>query len=110
MPKAITSRVLVKIAKHKKRAGGIYFPEDLAAKQNEARQLAEIVELGPGAFQNLKTNPSNDIPVKVGDKVYISRFSGIKFENGSAPVYEDFDLRMIWDEDILAIHEEGDPI
>lgn len=110
MPKAIGFRILVKVKKHKKSQGGIYFPEETAAKQNEARLVAEVVSVGSEAFKTLKSNSSGLPWCKEGDTVYISRFSGMEFKDGSAPIYEDYNLRLVNDEDILGIFEEGDPI
>lgn len=110
MPKAVGFRILVKVKKLNKSAGGIYYPEDLKNKQDEARLVAEVIEIGPDAFSSLKSNPSRIPWCKVGDIVYISRFSGMEFKEGTAPIYEDYNLRLINDEDILGIFEEGDPI
>ena len=85
--KPIGERLLIKpIEEELKSAGGIVLPE----KAKEKSQKAEVVEIGS----------SDEISVKVGDKVIFAKYSGNEIK------IEDKDYVIIDWSDILAKIEE----
>lgn len=98
-------KVLIRLKElEEKTKGGIYLPESTKATEEEAHQMATVVNYGPAAFTTgLGDLPSEwDIKPKIGDIVLINRYSGIKFEKeGISGKY-----RLINDKEILAIIKE----
>lgn len=110
MPKAIGPKILVKVKKKERRTeGGIYLPEAKLELEDDAKTVAEVVEVGSEAYKGLAKNPSEKPWVKVGDMIYISRYGGRIFKDGTAEIYKDYVLRIINDEDVICLFEEGDP-
>ena len=72
--KPLGDRVLIKrLEKEEKTAGGII----LAATAQEAPQMAEIIEVGPGEVVDGKIVP---MQVKKGDKVFFAKYTGTEIK------------------------------
>ncbi|MBR3511735.1 MAG: co-chaperone GroES [Clostridia bacterium] len=94
MIKPISDRVLIKmIEEEEKTKSGIL----LASPSQEKPQMAEVIEVGPGAV-NME-GVKKEMTVKKGDKVIIGKYSGTEIK------YEGVNYLIVNEEDILAIVE-----
>lgn len=91
MIKPLSDRVLVKMkeAEETTKSGII-----LASKSQEKPQIAEVIEVGPGAKIDGKIE---EMCVKKGDNVIVSKYAGTEIK------YEGVDYIIVKQEDILAI-------
>ena len=93
MIKPLGSRVLIKMKEGEETTkSGII----LASNAQEKPQIAEVIEVGPGEKIDGKIEEMN---VKKGDNVIISKFSGTEVK------YEGTDYIIVKQDDILAIVE-----
>lgn len=93
MIKPLADRVLVKMVETEETTkSGII----LSAGAKEKPQIAEVLEVGPGAISEGK---KTEMYVKKGDKVIISKYAGTEVK------YENEDYIIIKQDDILAIVE-----
>lgn len=91
MIKPLEDRVLLKMVElDQTTKSGIILP----ASSQEKPQIAEVVEVGPGKFENDK---KIEMIVKVGDKVITNKYSGTEVK------YEGTDYIIVKQSDILAI-------
>ena len=89
-------------------AGGIVIPEDSAKKNDIAQMKAEVVAIGPLAFEMEKkyekdygVNLNGFVP-KVGDIILMAKYAGVNVKHNGE------DYRIIKDEDVTVVLEEGD--
>ena len=93
MIKPLADRVLVKMVESEETTkSGII----LSSSAKEKPQVAEVLEVGPGAENDGKKTP---MYVQKGQKVIISKYSGTEVK------YDDQDLIILKQDDILAIVE-----
>lgn len=91
--KPLADRVVVKLVEaEEKTKTGIF----LTASAQEKPQVAEVVAVGPGAYEDGKLIP---MEVKVGDKVITSKYSGTEVKMDGA------EYTIVKQSDILAIVE-----
>jgi len=94
--KPLFDRVVLKIEKEQtSNVGGIFLPD----MSKEKSQIATVVAVGAGGNIDGK---ETKMEVCVGDRVLFSKFAGTEFK------YENEDLLIIKQTDILAIIEKGD--
>ena len=102
----VGEKVLVKrILTERKTAGGILIPESNAQKQDIANIKAQVVEIGPLAFQEerrfeLTFNRVPTVP-EAGQFVCMARYAGYDIEGKDGEMY-----RVIADADVTAILDE----
>ena len=93
MLKPLGSRVIIKMIESEETTkSGII----LAGNATEKPQIAEVVEVGPGAEVDGK---SEKMLVKKGDKVVVNKYAGTEVK------YEGENYIIVKQEDILAIAE-----
>ncbi len=93
MLKPLQDRVVIKMLESEETTkSGII----LSASSKEKPQIAEVIAVGPGLKQDGKIVP---LEVKTGDKVVVSKYSGTEVK------YEEEDLIIVRENDILAIVE-----
>ncbi|MCL2859079.1 MAG: co-chaperone GroES [Oscillospiraceae bacterium] len=93
MIKPLADRVLVKMIESEETTkSGII----LSSNAKEKPQVAEVLEVGPGTENDGKKTP---MYVQKGQKVIISKYSGTEVK------YDDQDLIILKQDDILAIVE-----
>ncbi|MBR7097998.1 MAG: co-chaperone GroES [Clostridia bacterium] len=91
--KPLADRVVVKLVEaEEKTKTGIF----LTASAQEKPQVAEVVAVGPGAYEDGKLIP---MEVKVGDKVITSKYSGTEVKMDGT------EYTIVKQSDILAIVE-----
>ena len=91
--KPLADRVVVKLVEaEEKTKTGIF----LTASAQEKPQVAEVVAVGPGAYEDGKLIPMD---VKVGDKVITSKYSGTEVKMDGS------EFTIVKQSDILAIVE-----
>ena len=91
--KPLADRVVVKLVEaEEKTKTGIF----LTASAQEKPQVAEVVAVGPGAYEDGKLVP---MEVKVGDKVITSKYSGTEVKMDGS------EFTIVKQSDILAIVE-----
>ena len=91
--KPLADRVVVKLVEaEEKTKTGIF----LTASAQEKPQVAEVVAVGPGAYEDGTLIP---MEVKVGDKVITSKYSGTEVKMDGA------EYTIVKQSDILAIVE-----
>ena len=89
----LSDRVVVKLVEaEEKTKTGIF----LTASAQEKPQVAEVVAVGPGAYEDGKLIPMD---VKVGDKVITSKYSGTEVKMDGS------EFTIVKQSDILAIVE-----
>lgn len=94
--KPLGDRILVKrLEAETKTSGGIYLPESAKEKP----QTAKVIAVGEGKV-NENTGKRNEVPVKKGDTVLLSKWGGteIKVDND--------DLLIVNVDDILGVVEK----
>ena len=91
--KPLADRVVVKLveAEEKTKTGIL-----LTASAQEKPQVAEVVAVGPGAYEDGKLIP---MEVKVGDKVITSKYSGteVKMDGNEYTIVKQSDILAIVD-------------
>ena len=93
MIKPLSDRVLIKMTeKEETTKSGII----LASAAQEKPQIAEVIEVGPGAKEDGKLQ---EMCVKKGDNVIVSKYSGTEVK------YEGVEYIILKQDDILAIVE-----
>ena len=93
MIRPLSDRVLVKMKESEETTkSGII----LASNAKEKPQIAEVIEVGPGKLLDGKRE---EMGVKKGDKVVISKYAGTEVK------YEGEEYIILKEEDILAIVE-----
>ncbi|MCI8699836.1 MAG: co-chaperone GroES [Clostridia bacterium] len=93
MIKPLSDRVLIKMKEGEETTkSGII----LAGSSKEKPQIAEVIEVGPGAKVEGKIEEMN---VKKGDNVIVSKYSGTEIK------YEGTEYIIVKQDDILAIVE-----
>lgn len=93
MLKPLQDRVVIKMLESEETTkSGII----LASTSKEKPQIAEVIAVGPGMKVEGKVVP---VEVKKGDKVVVSKYSGTEIK------YEEEDLIIVREEDILAVVE-----
>lgn len=100
MIKVLGHRVLVEVSKvEEKSEGGIILaaPKHLA-QERQGKEKGKVIGIGSTAYKELGDGKPW---VKLGDTVYFQRYGGIMLKDKE----EDKDLRILNDEDILAIIE-----
>jgi co-chaperonin GroES (HSP10) len=106
--KALGPNLIIRVDTRKleKTSGGIYIPEVI--KTEQAREEAEIIQLGEDAFTDLK----EENRPKVGDFVVIPKYEGRilgrDIEDVVKEKIDDFELRVVSDTRILALIEVND--
>ncbi len=75
---------------------GIVIPESVTGKEQIAQIVATVVEAGAGAWADTLGGDW----AKAGDRVYIGKFTGMKFTGK-----DDVEYRMVSDLDIVAVIE-----
>lgn len=91
MIKPLSDRVLIKMKEVQETTkSGII----LAGASKEKPQIAEVIEVGPGARFDGKLEPMN---VKKGDSIIVSKYAGTEIK------YEGEEYLIVKQEDILAI-------
>ena len=89
--KPLADRVVVKLveAEEKTKTGII-----LTAASQEKPQIAEVVAVGPGAYEDGKLIP---MEVKIGDKVITSKYSGteVKMDGNEYTIVKQSDILAI---------------
>ena len=94
MIKPLSDRVLIKMKeKEETTKSGII----LAGASQEKPQIAEVIEVGPGAKEN---GELREMYVKKGDNVIVSKYSGTEVK------YEGEEYLIVKQDDILAIVEK----
>lgn len=93
MIKPLSDRVLIKMkeAEETTKSGII-----LTTNSQEKPQIAEVIEVGPGAVKDGKLQ---EMYVKKGDSVIVSKYAGTEVK------YEGVDYLIVKQEDILAVVE-----
>ncbi len=89
--KPLADRVVVKLVEaEEKTKTGIF----LTASAQEKPQVAEVVAVGPGAYEDGKLIP---MEVKVGDKVITSKYSGteVKMDGNEYTIVKQSDILAI---------------
>lgn len=91
----VGDRVLVKLRKAENvSAGGIVLATPSRSRMEQlAECIAEVVEVGPLAWEDMVGGPW----ARVGDKVMISKYAGIAHQEGDA------EFRLIAAVDVLAV-------
>jgi len=95
MLKPFDARVIVKKPEREEQtASGIILPDTV----NEQGQTAQgvVVSVGRGS-RNMSTGEWMPIPIKEGDKIIYSKFSGIEVQ------YEEEDYFIVAERDIIAV-------
>ncbi len=101
------TKILVKpVETERVTEGGIVIPESEAKKYDDAGFKAEIIEIGPCAFQNdiehFKYMEKGGFVPKVGDYIYMAKWAG------KTVLGRGGDYRIINDEDVTAVLEDKD--
>jgi len=98
-----TNRVLVKMNKNEeiKSKGGILLEVEGGYRDQVAKETGTVVAVGPNVFEDYEGQE----PVKPGDEVYITRYSGMVLEAMSVDKGDTF--RIVNDEDIYGIVERN---
>ena len=89
--KPLADRVVVKLVEaEEKTKTGIF----LTASAQEKPQVAEVVAVGPGAYEDGKLIP---MEVKVGDKVITSKYAGteVKMDGNEYTIVKQSDILAI---------------
>lgn len=93
--KPLGNRVLAKrLEQEKTLKGGLILPDSAKKKQ----EIAEVIACGPGIHS--KDGHLIAMPVKVGDKILLDKYSAQDFQ------YNDEEFIMIKSDDIVAIVQE----
>lgn len=96
-------KVLIRLEeKESKTKGGIIIPESTLDLENNASQVATVLDFGEAAFTIGMADLPNEwnIKPKVGSKVLLNKYAGITVEGKDRKEY-----RIINDKEILAIYE-----
>ncbi len=91
----LDDRVLIKIVEFEdKTAGGIFLPDTAKEKSNRG----EVIAVGPGRVTDDGNRTA--LEVKVGAKVYFSKYAGTEIKTG------DEKFLLVREDDILAVIED----
>lgn len=94
-------RVLVKVEMSelvkRTKASGLVLTDSVTERENNAEQIATVVEVGPDAYKDFHSPWCT-----AGDKVMIARYAGISKDD----LEEGVIYRVINDEDVVARIEE----
>ena len=97
-------RVLLRLRPTIKKVGSVFLPDSTEEAQRELATIAQVVELGPAAF-NEQSKFEGDT-VKVGDWVLISKYNGARIDTkAEGPQY-----RVVNDDEILAVITDPDAV
>lgn len=91
-----------------KTAGGIVLPSELVEREHGGRDIGKLVDIGPLAYKGFAhAEGPEDWGVKVGDLVEFNRYDG-KQPRLAEDNEELKNLRIVNDNDIIAVMEEDD--
>lgn len=77
-------------------AGGILLPDAKIDAMNEASESGCIFSIGPGAFKSFRDGRAWDgPPLKVGDRIYIEMYAGIKCQGRDGLLYRMLECDVI---------------
>lgn len=82
--------------------GGIFLPDQVREREANLAQVGEVLDIGPDAFRDEAKFP-NGPRCKVGDHILFGRYAGSKI------TLKEGDLRLLNDDEILAVVNDPEP-